>query len=123
MLETLFRKSAQWAYALNQSRAKVVMDPLYLAIARRILPATTPLSPKLRGEAYDDNLFLTYRAQSRRLQYYIEDWDWTEARPELLTPRQRQMMHTVALGETSGAAVASSFLHSFRMHPELAAFF
>lgn len=121
--ETVFRKSAMWAYALNQSRAKVVMDPLYLAVARRILPASTPLSRKLASEKLDGNLFLAYRAQSRRLQYFIEDWDWSEAKPELLTPRQRQMMHTVALGETSGASVADGFLRSFKQHPELAAFF
>src|SRR6185436_17405542 len=61
--------------------------------------------------------------QSRKLQYFVEDWDWSEARPELLTARQRQMMHTVALGETSGAAVADGFLRAFRTDPELAAFF
>jgi hypothetical protein len=121
--ETTFRKSAMWAYAINQSRAKVVMDPIYMAVARRILPARTPLSPKLAAETFAGNLYLAYRAQSRRLQYFIEDWDWSEARPELLTPRQRQMMHTVTLGETSGSAVADGFLRSFRSHPELAAFF
>src|SRR5689334_23770919 len=49
-----------------------------------------------------------------KLQYFVEDWDWSEARPDLLTARQRQMMHTVALGETSGAAVSDGFLRSFR---------
>ena len=117
------RRSAMWAYAMNQSRAKIVMDPIYLAVARRVLPASTPLSPKLASESFDANLYLAYRAQSRRLQYFIEDWDWSEAKPELLTPRQRQMMHTVALGETSGSAVADGFLRAFRSHPELAAFF
>lgn len=112
-----------WAYAFNQSRAKVVMDPIYMAVAKRVLPRSTPLSAKLANEKLDGNLFLKYRAQSRKLQYFIEDWDWSEARPELLTPRQRQMMHTVALGETSGSAVADGFLRSFRKHPELAAFF
>lgn len=121
--ETAFRKSAMWAYALNQSRAKVVMDPIYMAVARRILPAKTPLSRRLAGDTFEGNLFLAYRAQSRRLQYFVEDWDWAQAKPELLTPRQRQMMHTVALGETSGSAVADGFLRSFRTHPELAAFF
>ena len=33
------------------------------------------------------------------------------------------MMHTVALGETSGAAVSDGFLRAFRTNPELAAFF
>ncbi|MEO6418231.1 MAG: acyl-ACP desaturase [Polyangiaceae bacterium] len=121
--DSLFRKSAMWAYAFNQSRAKVVMDPLYLAVARKILPPGTPLSKKLAAEKFEGNLFLAYRTQSRKLQYFIEDWDWTQAKPELLTPRQRQMMHTVALGETSGSSVADGFLRSFRMIPELAAFF
>lgn len=123
LADSTFRKTAMWAYALNQSRAKVVMDPIYLAAARRILPAKTPLSPKLAAETFADNLFLPYRSLSRKLQYFVEDWDWAEAKPELLTPRQRQMMHTVALGETSGSAVADGFLRAFRSHPELAAFF
>lgn len=118
-----FRKTAMWAYAFNQSRAKVVMDPMYLAVAKYILPAKTPLSAKLQAEKFEPNLFLPYRAASRKVQYFVEDWDWSQAKPELLTPRQRQMMHTVALGETSGSAVADSFLRSFRTHPELAAFF
>lgn len=112
-----------WAYAFNQSRAKVVMDPIYLAVARRVLPAETPLSPKLASERFASNLFLPYRTQSRKLSYFVEDWDWDQAQPELLTPRQRQMMHTVALGETSGSAVADGFLRAFRTNPELAAFF
>jgi len=122
-LDTAFRKTAMWAYAWNQSRAKIVMDPIYMAVARRVLPRDTPLDAKLAGETYDGNLYLAYRAQSRRLQYFIEDWDWSQARPELLTQRQRQMMHTVALGETSGSAVADGFLRAFRTQPELAAFF
>jgi hypothetical protein len=121
--ETSFRKTAKWAYAFYQSRAKVVMDPIYMAVAKRLLPASTPLSPKLAAEKFEGNLFLAYRAHSRKLQYFIEDWDWSQAKPELLTARQRQMMHTVALGETSGSAVADGFLRAFRSHPELAAFF
>jgi len=121
--ETAFRRAAMYAYAFNQSRAKVVMDPIYMAVARRVLPAETPLSKKLASDRFDENLFLAYRAQSRKLAYFVEDWDWSQAKPELLTPRQRQMMHTVALGETSGSAVADGFLRSFRTHPELAAFF
>lgn len=123
LLEKLFRRSAMWAYALNQSRAKVIMDPIYLAVAKRLLRGTEGPSAKLRAETFPTNLYFPYRAQSRRLQYFIEDWDWSEARPELLTPRQRQMMHTVALGETSGSAVADGFLRAFRTNPELAAFF
>lgn len=112
-----------WAYALNQSRAKVVMDPIYLAVAKRLLRGTSGPSAKLMSEQFPQNLYVPYRAQSRRLQYFIEDWDWSQAQPELLTPRQRQMMHTVALGETSGAAVSDGFLRAFRTNPELAAFF
>ena len=122
-LEKLFRRSAMWAYTLNQSRAKLVMDPIYLAVARRLLRGTSGPSAKLMREQFPSNLYFPYRAQSRKLQYFIEDWDFSEARPDLLTPRQRQMMHTVALGETSGAAVSDGFLRAFRTHPELAAFF
>jgi hypothetical protein len=122
-LETLFRRSAMWAYALNQSRAKVLMDPIYLATAKVLLRGTNLPSTKLMTEEFAPNLYLPYRALSRKLAYWIEDWDFTQARPDLLTPRQRQMMHTVALGETSGSAVADGFLRSFRTNPELAAFF
>lgn len=123
LLEKAFRRSAMWAYALNQSRAKVVMDPIYLAVAKRLLRGTSGPSTKLLKERFAENLYFPYRAQSRKLQYFIEDWDWSEARPELLTQRQRQMMHTVALGETSGSAVSDGFLRAFRTNPELAAFF
>jgi hypothetical protein len=122
-LEKVFRRSAMWAYALNQSRAKVVMDPIYLATAKVLLRGTRGPSTKLMAEKFAPNLYLPYRALSRKLAYWIEDWDFGEARPDLLTPRQRQMMHTVALGETSGSAVADGFLRSFRTNPELAAFF
>ncbi len=123
LLEKLFRRSAMWAYAINQSRAKIVMDPIYLAVAKWLLRGTDGPSAKLVAETFPSNLYVPYRAQSRKLQYFIEDWDWTEARPDLLTARQRQMMHTVTLGETSGAAVSDGFLRAFRTQPELAAFF
>ena len=97
-----------WAYALNQSRAKVVMDPIYLGVAKLLLRDTPGPSEKLQNETFASNLFFPYRALSRKLQYFIEDWDFSEAQPELLTPRQRQMMHTVALGETSGWARQTS---------------
>lgn len=122
LLERGFRRSAMWAYAMNQSRAKVVMDPIYLGVAKALLRGTRP-SEKLMKERFPSNLYFPYRAKSRKLQYFIEDWDFSEARPDLLTPRQRQMMHTVALGETSGSAVADGFLRTFRTSPELAAFF
>lgn len=123
MLEKGFRRSAMWAYALNQSRAKVVMDPIYLAVAKHLLRGTDGPSQKLREERFPTNFFFAYRQLSRKLQYFIEDWDFSQAQPDLLTPRQRQMMHTVALGETSGAAVSDGFLRAFRTSPELAAFF
>jgi hypothetical protein len=123
LLEKAFRRSAMWAYTMNQSRAKIVMDPIYLVVAKRLLRGTDRPSEKLLRESFPSNLFFAYRAQSRKLQYFVEDWDWTEARPDLLTARQRQMMHTVALGETSGAAVSDGFLRAFRTQPELAAFF
>lgn len=118
-----FRRSAMMAYALNQSRARVLMDPIYLGVARTLLRGHQAPSARLAADVFPANLFFPYRAQSRRLQYFIEDWDFGQARPELLTPRQRQMMHTVALGETSGAAVSDGFLRVFRTDPELAAFF
>jgi hypothetical protein len=123
LLGKAFRRSAMWAYAINQSRAKAVMDPIYLAVAKLLLRGSDGPSEKLRREQFPMNLYLPYRTQSRKLQYFIEDWDWSQARPELLTPRQRQMMHTVALGETSGSAVSDGFLRAFRTNPELAAFF
>ncbi len=123
LAEKAFRTGARYAYAYNQSRVKVVFDPIYYAVASTLLRGNPPLSERMQKTKIDDNLFFGYRAQSRRLQYFIEDWDFSEARPELLTPRQRQMMHTVALGETSGAAVADGFLRAFRTYPELAAFF
>lgn len=123
LLEKAFRRSAMWAYAMNQSRAKVVMDPIYLGVAKALLRGTHASSPKLLQEKFATNLYFPYRALSRKLQYFIEDWDFSEARPDLLNARQRQMMHTVALGETSGSAVADGFLRSFRTNPELAAFF
>lgn len=117
------RTAAMYAYAFNQSRAKVLTDPLYLAVSKLLLRGDVPLHPRLASAKFPSNLYLAYRAQSRRLAYFIEDWDFDEARPELLTARQRQMMHTVTLGETSGAAVSDGFLRAFRTSPELAAFF
>ena len=123
LIESTFRTAAKYLFAVNQSRAKVVTDPIYLAVATRLLPDDLPLSSRLAATRFEGNLFLEYRTRSRKLEYFVEDWDFAEARPELLTPRQRQMMHTVALGETSGAAVADGFLRAFRTLPELAAFF
>ncbi len=116
------RELAKYAYALNQSRARLLMDPVYDAVCAGVLRGVEP-SPLLMGERVSKNLYLDYRSASRKLMWFIEDVDFDEARPELLPPRQRLMMHTVALGETSGSAVADGFLRAFRTHPELAAFF
>jgi hypothetical protein len=123
MLDRTFRSIAKYAYALNQGPARFLMDPVYEAVCARLLPDSIPLSKGLKAADLSGNLYFRYRGVSRRLTYFIEDWDFSQARPELLTPRQRQMMHTIALGETSGSAVASGFLHAFRTDPELAAFF
>jgi hypothetical protein len=120
--ENAFREVAKYAYAMNQSRARFVMDPIYEAVCAWVLKDVKP-NPLCMEEKVSDSLYIDYRKASRKLQYFIEDWNFDEARPDLLTPRQRIMMHTVALGETSGSAVADSFLRSFRTHPELAAFF
>jgi hypothetical protein len=123
MLNGTFRAAARFVSAINQSRAKLVLDPIYYAVASSLVRDSTPCSRQLLEKDLRDNLYLKYRSQSRKLDYWIEDWDFSSARPELLTARQRAMMHTVALGETSGAAVAASFLKAFRTNPELAAFF
>jgi hypothetical protein len=70
MLEKGFRRSAMWAYALNQSRAKVVMDPIYLGVAKTLLRGTRAPSEKLSSEKFPTNLYFPYRALSRRLQYF-----------------------------------------------------
>jgi hypothetical protein len=99
------------------------MDPVYEVLAARLVPNDTPLSKGLAAADLSGNLYFRYRGVSRRLTYFIEDWDFSSADPSLLPERQRQMMHTVALGETSGSAVADGFLRAFRTEPELAAFF
>src|SRR5690348_6726200 len=103
-LENPLRQVALFAYALNQSRAKVVFDPVYLRVSKLLLRGVKP-SQALQEKTFPENLYFQYREQNRKLQYHIEDWDFTQARPDLLTQRQRELMHTVALGETSGAAV------------------
>jgi hypothetical protein len=69
--EKLLRRSAMWAYALNQSRAKVVMDPIYLATAKMLLRGTNQPSTKLMTETFAPNLYLPYRSLSRKLAYWI----------------------------------------------------
>jgi hypothetical protein len=123
MLETTLRTAAKYVFAINQSPAKIVLDPIYSFVSARLLSGEIPLSPHLVAATFPENLYFEYRNHSRKLTYHVEDWDFSAARPELLTKRQREMMHTVALGETSGAAVADGFLRAFRPQPELAAFF
>jgi len=122
-LSTSLRAAARYVYAVNQSPVKVVLDPIYEGVAATLLRGTPGPSSELMNKAFPDNLFLEYRERARKIQYFIEDLDFKQARPELLTPRQRRMMHTVTLGETSGAAVADGFLRAFRTLPEVAAFF
>jgi hypothetical protein len=119
----LLRSTAQSIFARNQSRAKVVLDPLYTLAARALLRGDIPLSKEVASRRYPDNLFPAYRQRSRKMQYFIEDWDFSEARPELLTETQRRLVHTTTLGETSGMAVSDGFLRAFRTSPELGPFF
>jgi hypothetical protein len=123
MLGQPLRAAARYLYAVNQSPAKVVLDPIYELVAAQMLRGSTGPSAELMARTFPENLYLEYRARSRKLQYFIEDFDFSKARPDLLTPRQRRTMHTVTLGETSGAAVADGFLRAFRTMPEVAAFF
>jgi len=123
MLEASFKSAARWAYALNQGPAKVVLDPLYSAAAAALTFDDVPLSKALKEHRYPEDLHAQYRTTSRKTQYFVEDWDFSEAKPELLSPRQRKMLHTAALGETSGTAVSDGFLRAFRTDAELAAFF
>jgi hypothetical protein len=124
MLEQTIKAVARYAYAVNQSSAKVVLDPIYSgAAAAMLLAKKVPRSTRLMAEKFPADLYLPYRANSRKLQYFIEDWDFSRARTDLLTPRQRRMLHTSALGETSGTTVSDGFLRAFRTDPELVAFF
>lgn len=119
----IIASAARYLFAINQSRAKIVLDPLYSAAARSLLRGSIPLSPQLKQRQYADNLYEAYRDTSRKLQYFIEDWDFSQARPDLLTARERSTVHTTTLGETSGMAVSDGFLRAFRTSTELACFF
>lgn len=124
LAEDGFKSIARYAYALNQGPAKAVLDPLYTSAAALIAGFDeVPLSKALQEHRYPDDLFAPYRHTSRKTQYFIEDWSFADARPELLSPHQRRMLHTAALGETSGTAVSDGFLRAFRTDHELAAFF
>lgn len=123
MLEEGIKAVARVAYALNQSPAARVLDPLYETSAAMLLRGDVPLSKALQQHQYPDDLYQQYRQNHRKTQYFIEDWDFSEARPELLSEHQRQMIHVSALGETSGTTVSDGFLRAFRTDHELAAFF
>lgn len=82
-----------------------------------------PLSKELAARTFEDNMYDAYRQRARKTQYFVEDWDFSEARPDLLTSKERQFVHTTTLGETSGMAVSDGFLRAFRTSPELGPFF
>ncbi len=123
MLDQVLSSTARYLFAYNQTPARLVLDPLYAMVARALLHGEVPLSPRLLAREYEDDLYVGYRERSRKLAYFIEDWEFSEARPELLTARQRGMVHTTTLGETSGMAVSDGFLRAFRRSTELASFF
>ncbi len=123
MLETLPSTAVKYAFAYNQSRLAPVLDPIYALVSRALLSDSVPLSPKLLARTYEDNMFDAYRARARKLQYFVEDLDFSQARPEWLTRQERSFVHTTTLGETSGMAVSDGFLRAFRTSPELGPFF
>jgi hypothetical protein len=121
-LERGLKTALRYVSSVNQSRLKVVLDPIYETAATAVLRGVER-SPELLAKRFDENLYFKYRDQSRRLTYSIDDWDFTDAKPELLTERQRRIVHSFAIGETSGFAVGAGFLSSFRNLPELGSFF
>ena len=120
--ERSLKTALRWVSAMNQSPAKFVLDPIYEATADWLV-RDVQLSSALREKRFEDNLYFNYLNTARRVQYSIDDWDWSSARPELLTPRQRAFLHGSTIGETSGFAVGAGFLHAFRNDPELGSFF
>lgn len=121
-LERSFKGMLRYVSSVNQSRWKVVLDPLYETMAAAVLRDVPP-SAELMAREFEDNHFFKYRAISAKVNYRIEDWNFDEARPELLTERQKRILHSFALGETSGFTVGAGFLSSFRNLPELGSFF
>ncbi|MFO0598978.1 MAG: acyl-ACP desaturase [Myxococcaceae bacterium] len=122
-LSQLPSTAVRYAFAFNQSPLRKVLDPVYVTASKVLLSRDAPLSKELREATFEPNLFDGYRQRARKTQYFIEDWNFGEARPELLTPMQRRFVHTTTLGETSGMAVSDGFLRAFRTSPELASFF
>jgi hypothetical protein len=123
MFDRALSTTARYAFAFNQTPARMVLDPLYTVVAKGLLSGDVPRSEKLLAREIPDDLYAGYRARSRRLQYFIEDWDFAAARPDLLTPRERSVVHTTTLGETSGMTVSDGFLRAFRTSVELSSFF
>ncbi len=123
MLSTLPSTVVRYAFAYNQTRLRAVLDPIYSLVSRALLRNSTPLSKGLAARRFEDNLYDGYRQRARKLQYFVEDWDFSEARPDLLTSQERRFVHTTTLGETSGMAVSDGFLRAFRTSPELGPFF
>ncbi|MHB1847385.1 MAG: acyl-ACP desaturase [Deltaproteobacteria bacterium] len=121
-MERSFKSLLRYVAAINQSPAKALLDPVYEKVADALV-REVPLSARLREARYEENLFPAYLARSHKLRYDIHTFDFDEARPELLSSRQRAFVHSAALGETSGFAVGASFLSSFRSSPELGSFF
>jgi hypothetical protein len=122
LAERTLKTLVRYGTAINQSPAKLVLDPIYEAVARELVK-DVPLSPQLQAASFEENLFPAYLASSAKVRYDVHDWDFSMARPELLTLRQRAFVHSAALGETSGFAVGASFLSAFRSSPELGSFF
>jgi hypothetical protein len=120
--ERILKAGLRQLSAVNQGPAKVVLDPMYETVAAAMLRGVKR-SARLVATRYDDNLYFRYQQASRKLQWSIEDWDFSQARPELLPERQKAILHSFATGETSGFAVGAGFLHAFRSSQELGPFF
>jgi len=123
MLSSLPSTAVRYAFAYNQTRLRTLLDPIYTLVSRALLRDSVPCSKALMARTFEDNMYDAYRQRARKTQYFIEDWDFSQARPELLTSKERQFVHTTTLGETSGMAVSDGFLRAFRTSPELGPFF
>ncbi len=123
MLSSLPSTAVRYAFAYNQTRLRALLDPIYSLVSRALLRDSVPRSKELMSRTFEDNMYDAYRQRARKTQYFVEDWDFSEARPELLTAQERSFVHTTTLGETSGMAVSDGFLRAFRTSPELGPFF
>lgn len=123
MISSLPSTAVRYAFAYNQTGFRVVLDPIYSLVSKALVRDSVPRSKALMERMFDDNLYDGYRARARKLQYFIEDWNFDEAQPALLTAMQRRFVQTTTLGETSGMAVSDGFLRAFRTSQELGPFF